>query len=167
VLVLGQLRRRGRSDPTVTVVGHSAGGTLALWLASRASLPSGAPGVPGPDSVAVQLAVAQAPVADLLAAARQGVGSGAAEDLLDGEPTDVPERYAACFPQALLPVTGVRLLLVHGAADDVVPLSQSKDYAAAAGDVADLVVLDGIGHSEHLDPQSAALRPVYEALAGL
>ncbi|CAA9343511.1 MAG: hypothetical protein AVDCRST_MAG16-1898, partial [uncultured Frankineae bacterium] len=56
------LRTRARVDLTRTaVVGHSAGGHLALWLASRTRLPDGAPGaaprVPHP-----ALAVAQAPV---------------------------------------------------------------------------------------------------------
>jgi acetyl esterase/lipase len=151
----------------VAVVGHSAGGHLALWLASRGSLPPGAPGEPDADSVPLQIAVAQAPITDLVTAARMNLGGGAAQDLLDGTPGEVPERYAEGSPQALLPVTGVRLLLVHGTADDVVPLSQSKAYAAKAGAVAEFVELDGIGHSEHLDPASPALQPVYEALDAL
>jgi len=156
----------------VAVVGHSAGGQLALWLAGRASLPSGAPGALGPESVTVQLAVGQAPVADLVAGARQRLGGGAVQDLLDGEPADVPERYALASPLALLPVAAspageVRLVLVHGDADVVVPLSQSEAYAAAAGAAAELTVLPGVGHFEHLDPGSAALEPVYLALETL
>lgn len=151
----------------VGVVGHSAGGHLALWLGSRGSLPAGAPGEPAADSVPVRLAVGQAPVADLHAAAEQNLGGGAAQDLMDGSPEEVSERYAQGSPQALLPVDGVRLVLVHGGADDVVPLSQSQRYAKAAGAAAELVVLDGIGHFEHLDPSSTALSPVYEALAQL
>jgi acetyl esterase/lipase len=151
----------------VGVVGHSAGGHLALWLGSRDRLPAGAPGEPAADSVPLKVAVAQAPVADLHAAAEQNLGGGAAQDLLDGSPEEVPERYEQGSPQALLPVEGVRLVLVHGGADDVVPLSQSQRYAKAAGAAAELVVLDGVGHFEHLDPSSPALDPVYAALDGL
>jgi len=150
----------------VAVVGHSAGGHLALWLASRSRLPADAPGAPGPESVPVRLAVGQAPVADLVAAARQELGGSAAQDLLDGAPADVPQRYALASPLALLPVEDVSLLLVHGDADDVVPLSQSEAYAAAAPGAV-LRVLPGAGHFEHLDPESGALRPVYRALAAL
>lgn len=151
----------------VAVVGHSAGGHLALWLASRSRLPPGAPGAPGPGSVTVRLAVGQAPVADLVGAAGADLGGGAAQALLDGGPGEVPDRYAAGSPQELLPVEGVRLVLVHGAADDVVPVSQSRAYAAAAGPGAELHVLAGVGHFEHLDPASAALGPVHRALARL
>ena len=167
---LDHLRRsrfKGRLDlDRVAVVGHSAGGHLALWLAGRSRLPADAPGTPGPGSVPVRLAVGQAPIADLMAGAREQLGGGAVQLLLDGEPTDVPQRYAVASPLALLPVEGVRLLLVHGDADDVVPPSQSTTYAAAAPG-ADLRVLPGVGHFEHLDPESAALRPVYRALAAL
>ena len=151
----------------VAAVGHSAGGHLALWLASRSRLPTGAPGAPRPRSVAVRRAVGQAPVADLVKAAREGLGGLAAQLLLDGEPDDVPQRYTAGSPQALLPVEGVRLLLVHGDSDVVVPVSQSRAYAAAAGPVADLQVLAGVGHFEHLDPGSGALDPVWAALSGM
>lgn len=42
-------------------------------------------------------------------------------------------------------------LLVHGTEDDVVPLDDSQDILAKAGDSAELVVLDGAGHvfSDH------------------
>ena len=42
-------------------------------------------------------------------------------------------------------------LLVHGTEDDVVPLGDSQDILAKAGDGAELVVLDGAGHvfSDH------------------
>jgi acetyl esterase/lipase len=152
-----------RVDPArVSVVGHSAGGQLALWLASRDRLPAGAPGAGrrGPEPAVV---VAQAPVAALVDGARQRLGQGAVQALLGGEPDQVPERYAVTDPLALLP-TGVRTVCVHAAGDDLVPLSQSEIYVAAAGADARLVTFDG-GHFEHLDPASEACRLMREALA--
>lgn len=156
-------RYADRVDRTrVSVVGHSAGGHLALWLASRDRLPADAPGGArsGPPVAAV---VAQAPVAALVAGARQGLGSGAVQALLGGGPDDVPERYAVADPLALAP-TGVPTLCVHAPGDDLVPLSQSEAYVAAAGGQARLVTFEG-GHFEHLDPDSRACALMREALA--
>lgn len=157
-------RHASRVDPErVAVVGHSAGGHLALWLASRHRLPAGAVGAD--PVVRPVLAVGQAPVADLVAGAAARLGGGAVQALLGGSPARVPGRYAIASPMALLPVEGVRLVLVHGEADEVVPVSQSQAYAGASG--GDLHVLPGVGHFEHLDPRSPALAPVFAALAAL
>ena len=54
-------------------------------------------------------------------------------------------------------------LVVHGDADDVVPISIARGYAeraAAAGDPCELAELPGAGHDEHLDPSSDAWRTV-------
>jgi len=145
----------------VTLCGHSAGGHLALWVAAhRAHAPAGgrAPGV------RVSAVVGQAPVADLARAFEMGVGGGAVGELLGGTPTEQPERYGAASPQALLPLNLPQLIL-HGTADDVVPIEIARDYARAAraaGDTVDLLELPGGGHMDSLDPAS----PAHTALRG-
>jgi acetyl esterase/lipase len=149
----------GRDGPLVTV-GHSAGGQLSLWAAGRAGLPHDAPGAS--PRARVTHAVAQAGVLDLVDAAHAGLGRGAVQLLLGGEPSAVPERYALASPHARLPL-GVPQLLVHGDRDEHVPASLSEGYAtaaAAAADPVELVVLPGVGHFEHLDPSSDAWRTV-------
>jgi acetyl esterase/lipase len=146
----------------VAVVGHSAGGHLALWLASRHRLPAGHP--LGSPAVVPALCVAQAPVADLVDAHRLGLGGGAVAALLDGSPAEHPDRYAVADPAQLAP-TGVPTVCVHGRGDDLVPLSQSERYVAR-DPAARLVVVDG-GHFEHLDPASAAIAALHEALRDL
>ena len=131
------------------VIGHSAGGHLALWSAFH---------------VRCAMAVSMAGVVDLGAAA--ALGGGAVVDLLGGRPDEVPGRYAAASPRALLPL-GVRTLLVHGALDDTVPVSMSEAYAAAAreaGDDVELAVIPGEGHFECLDPASASWQAVVDRL---
>lgn len=156
-----------RVDPArLAVVGHSAGGHLALFLASRGRLPAGAPGA-GPHQ-APALVIPQAPVAALALGSKEGLGGGAVDALLGGSPAKVPQRYAVADPVALLP-SGVRSVLVHGTADDVVPMSQSttyRDAALAAGDNCRLVQVQG-GHFEHLDPTSGAWAAVRAALTTL
>lgn len=143
----------------VAVVGHSAGGHLALWLASRHRLPGGAPGA-SPKGPRPALAVGQAPVAALEKAAREKVGAGAVEAFVGGGPDEVPERYAVADPLALLP-TGVPTVLIHGTQDAQVPLSQSEAYAAK-GD-ATLRTFAG-DHYQHLDPASEAIALLRKAL---
>jgi acetyl esterase/lipase len=148
----------------VAVVGHSAGGQLALWSASRGQLPAGAPGA-GP-VVAPCLAVGQAPVADLLAGT--ALGDGAVGGLLGGDAVEVPERYAVADPAQLVG-HGVPVLLVHGEGDDVVPTDQSQRYADAAlvaGDDVEVVVLPG-DHFTVIDPASELWAVVLDAIASV
>jgi len=140
----------------VAIVGHSAGGHLALWLAARGGLPAGAPGA-GPRLVPA-LAVALAGVADLHEGARLGLSGGAVAALLGGGPEEVGERYALASPTARTPL-GVPQLLVHGDRDDSVPLDLSRRHhaaAVAAGDECELVELPGVDHFALIDPASAA-----------
>jgi len=138
----------------VVVCGHSAGGQLAFWAAARGRRE----GPPGPRRVRPLAAAGLAPVADLWAAAALGVGGGAAQELLGGEPAAVPGRYAAASPRELAPL-GVPHLLVHGGRDEAVPISMSRDYLATArerGDDALLIEIPEAGHMDFLEPASAA-----------
>jgi acetyl esterase/lipase len=148
----------------VAVVGHSAGGHLALWLAARERLPADAPGT-GP-RVSARFAISLAGVADLVRGDEDRLGNGACAALLGGSPEAVPERYAVASPAALLPL-GVEQLLVHGSLDDVVPPEQSAAYAAAAraaGDDVELVELADADHFDVIEPSHPALRIVTERL---
>ncbi|MGH9126683.1 MAG: alpha/beta hydrolase family protein [Acidimicrobiales bacterium] len=141
------------------VVGHSAGGHLALWSAGRWKMPPHAPGASRKEGpLKLRGAVGLAPVCNLAEAWRQGLGGGAVGRLLGGGPDRYPERYAATDPAALLPLN-VPQVLVHGAVDAAVPLSLSQGYverAAAAGDPVTLIELADVAHMELIDPSSEA-----------
>ncbi len=139
---------------TVPAVGHSAGGTLALWLAARPGLAAGAVGAA--PAVRLTAVVTQAGVNDLVAGSRARLGGGAVDSVLGGSPADVPERYDLADPRQRLPLD-VPLLVATGAQDEVVPASQSRDFAAsarAAGDDVRLVEAVGEGHFAPLEPRS-------------
>lgn len=139
----------------VTVVGHSAGGQLALWAAARQR--AGWPDAATP-RVRIAAVVGQAPVADLIRAYDLGVGGSVVAELLGGAPTDQSARYQAVSPLALLPL-GVPQFLIHGTADDVVPIEITRTYTQAArtaGDRVEFQELTGAGHMEYLDPSSGA-----------
>lgn len=148
----------------VVAAGHSAGGHLALWLATRPGLPDDAPGAA--PAVVITAAVSQAGVADLRASEEAGLGGGAAAALLGGSPTAVPDRYDLASPIERLPV-GVPTLCVHGGGDPIVPIAQSEAWVAAAraaGDEAELVSFSG-GHFEVLDPDHESWQAVVERLS--
>lgn len=158
-----------RVDTGRTVlVGHSAGGHLASWAASRHRLPTGSTWH-RPSALPVSGVVSLAGVLDLVASERMGLGSHAARRLLGGSPRRRAERYALASPAALLP-TGCRTVLVHGTRDDVVPVEISRTYAeqaAAEGDDVELHELEGVGHYELIDPLSPAWPTVLAAVAAL
>jgi len=147
----------------VVVVGHSAGGHLALWAAARHRLPPGTPGA-GPAVTPVG-AVAQAGICDLARAALEGLGGGAVEAFMGGPPEQVPDRYAAASASSLLPLR-LRQLLVHGTRDEVVPLAQSRRYAELARKAEDPVHLVEVDadHFDVIDPAHEAWTAVLDHL---
>lgn len=139
----------------LTVAGHSAGGQLALWAGGR-----GVDESPPSTGKRVRIAAvaALAPIADLERAHDLQVGGTAIAELLAGTPQSARTTYRMASPRQLLPL-GIPQLLLHGTADDVVPIDISREYARAArlaGDDVELRELDGLGHMEYLDPSSAA-----------
>jgi acetyl esterase/lipase len=153
----------------VCVLGHSAGGHLALWAASRERLPSRAPGhLDGEPRVRLRGAISQAGVCDLSGAGRR-FPAGAATAMMGGGPEALPERYDAGDPMRLLP-TGKPLLLVHGTDDATVSVAHSRSYAQAArasGDEVELVEIAGQEgqHRRHIDPRSEAWSVVARRLS--
>jgi len=140
----------------LVAVGHSAGGHLAVWAASQPATPLSA-------------VVSLAGCVDLALSATRRLGSGATEDLLGGLPAEVPERYAAADPAAVVPAP-VPVALVHGERDTVVPLEISTSYAAASaahGRPVVLRVLAEAGHDELIDPAHPAFEVVLELVAEL
>lgn len=139
----------------VVLVGHSAGGQLALWAARRASLPAGAVGAA--PRVPASAVVALAPVTNLVRARVH------AEALLGGTPDEVPDRWAQADPvRAGAP--GIPSLVVHPSLDATVPVARSREYAAATG--VELVETAG-GHRDPIDPSSPAWAAAVDGLARL
>lgn len=139
----------------VVTLGHSAGGHLALWLAARHRIPEGDP-LYTEDPLPLKGAVALAGVVDLRRAHTLGLSEDATGLLMGCVPAQHLERYASASPYELLPL-GVRQFLLHGTADDSVPLELSERYeerAVALGDPATLLTLPDTGHFELVDPTS-------------
>ncbi|HIE21312.1 MAG TPA: alpha/beta fold hydrolase [Acidimicrobiia bacterium] len=121
----------------VALVGHSAGGYLALWAAGRTRL-------------SVDPVITLAPITDLAELAASGrEGAAEAGELLDlGAPAVAPPTHPA------------QTLTIHGVADEYVPLGHSEKLAAAG---AELVTIDG-GHFAVLDPSQTHWERAVETL---
>lgn len=130
----------------VVVAGHSAGGHLALWAAAVA---------PPPGLVAT---VALAPVADLVAADRAGLGHGAVRAFLG----DAPDGRPDLDPVRLGP-PAARVTLVHGEHDATVPVDQAHRYRRAHP-ATEVAVVAGAGHFAMIDPRDPAWAVVRDRL---
>jgi len=150
-------RLPGHIDPgaPVTVVGHSAGGHLAMWGALRTG-----------DRV-VDRVVALAPVADLPYADRTAMGDDAVADWLGGHADQVPDAYRDADVSGLLggpvPVT-----LIQGGADEQVPAQMNRLVAQRTGEAPAsalrYVELPEVEHFALIDPDSTAWPVVLDAI---
>jgi acetyl esterase/lipase len=139
----------------VVAIGHSAGGHLAAWAATRQ-----APRVP------VTGVVAQAGVLDLRLAWELRLSDGVVRRFIGGTPEEHPDRYALASPAERVPL-GVPSLLVHGGRDDIVPPVMSETFAEAAraaGDDCTLHVAVEEDHFGHIELRGPVIDPVFEWL---
>ncbi|OUJ72002.1 alpha/beta hydrolase [Hymenobacter crusticola] len=153
----------------VVVLGHSAGGHLALWLAARRNLPRTSP-LYSPKPLKLKGVVALAGIPDLAAySTAPGSCNKAVAQLLGGQPTETPERYAAGSPSQLLPLR-VPVRLVQGAQDPIVPVSQAQNFATLAqtkGDDTRVLLLPNTGHFDLVYPASSAWPTIEKAVEDL
>ncbi|UGY95146.1 alpha/beta hydrolase family protein [Streptomyces gobiensis] len=132
--------------PPKVLLGHSAGGQLALWAAATRDR-------------AADRVIAVAPIADLSRAYDLGLSDGAVTDFLGGQ-AFVAERLPEADPMRLLPRVPVEV--VHGTADLDVPIELSRRYANNWG--ARLQLLPGTGHFAPFHPTKPAFNVLLDMI---
>ena len=130
----------------VLLVGHSAGGHLALWAAVKCRTQTSA----GNPKHALSAVLAIAPAADLRLAHALHLGDGAVSAFLGADPVARPDVDPLQMPAPTLPVT-----VLQGGADAIVPPSVASTYCAAFPKTR-LVTLPECGHFALIDPASSA-----------
>jgi len=138
----------------ILVLGHSAGGQLALALAAHHS--------------SILAAVSLAGVVNLERAWELHLSQDAAAEFLGGPPQQVPDHYREASPAEL--EIHCPQLLVHGSQDDTVPVEMSRDYVREKKkkkeDVT-LLEIPNAGHFDLIDPDSKAWPSVRKGILDL
>ena len=153
---LAAVREQEAAGSPVVLVGHSAGGHLALWALHR------------PEAAGVAGAVSLAGCLDLHLVAGLGLDDDAAVDLMGGPPSADPATWAGADP-ARLGRTPYPVVVVHGDRDELVPLQVSRSWWERSGTPGRdrLVVLEGVTHFPLVDPRAPAFTVLRQALATL
>ncbi|MEO6872248.1 MAG: alpha/beta hydrolase [Chthoniobacterales bacterium] len=149
------LRNIAKTEPIdlkrVYAAGHSAGGQLALWLATRARLPKESE-IYRPNPLTIRGVLGLAAVTDLYEYRKGSPESchGSVDQVMGGSPEKYPRRYAETSPEQLLPL-GVPQVFIQGDDDPIVDPGPVRTYVEAAkkaGDRAELLALPNAGHFE-------------------
>lgn len=150
---LPQLVKRYNLDPArILVMGHSAGGQLAVCLAAH--------------EPSLKRVISLAGVLDLQQAWEKHLSNNAVVEFLGGKPAELPEHYHEADPMQLSIGHDTRQTIIQGAADDVVPPDFSRQYAEQKkkrGESVEYVEIAAAGHFDLIDPNSAAWPKVENA----
>lgn len=150
----------------VVVMGHSAGGHLALWLATQPNFSKNSR-LYNANPLALKGVISLAGITDLAAYAKvENSCSSAVSKLMGGNAEKMATRYYKNSPINLLP-TNIPTRLVHGAIDNIVPLNQSESFAEKAktkGEDVAIFTIEGGGHFDMVSPHSEAWKVVKREL---
>ncbi|TJZ42261.1 alpha/beta hydrolase [Streptomyces piniterrae] len=153
---IGAAAHEAGASRGLVLVGHSAGGHLALLAAAR-------PGTP------VTRIIAVAPVADLARAHELDLSEGAVAELLGAgrgksAGQGLADRIAAADPMRQPRLSHIPVTILHGADDPDVPPEISRRYAAAHPAATTLRELPGVGHYAPVTPGTPAFRTLLTTL---
>jgi acetyl esterase/lipase len=161
--MLAHAREYKLKTDRIVVLGHSAGGHLALWLAGRSKLPASSP-LKDDRRLPVAWTISLGGLPDL-ATAKEGCGERTVARLLAG--SSRPDPLSDTSPAQLLPLATPRIL-IHGGLDDTAPPTQGKAYVAAARKAGDIKAwtysIRGDGHVEEIAPGSRTWESVAASL---
>jgi acetyl esterase/lipase len=132
----------------IVVMGHSAGGQLALCLAAH--------------EPSLGRVISLAGVVDLQKAFALHLSSDAVVGFLGGKPGEVPEHYREADP-AKLAIGKARQWLIHGRDDDTVPVEFSREYVQQKKkkrEDVELIEIPHCGHFELINPREPAFGQV-------
>lgn len=158
-------------DRTV-IMGHSAGGHLALWAGARGGLDTGPLRPAGQQAFIPGAVITLAGINDLALYNAEGPGRCGEPDIVNaliGADTRAADPFADTSPAEGLPL-GVEQVIISAELDPIVPASLGVAYAARAGEAGDTVreiTLEDAGHFELIDPTAPAWAVILGEIARL
>jgi acetyl esterase/lipase len=135
-----------RHNGRVILIGHSAGGHLALWAAVQSA------------KLELHGILALAPAADLQMAYALDLGDGAVQRFLGQDPV-----YRSDINPMALPAPAIAVTILQGDDDEIVPPAIATSYCAAFP-ATRLVSLPHCGHFALIDPATEAWNQVLHEL---
>lgn len=136
------------------VIGHSAGGHLALRLSS--------------EPIALRAVIALAPVANLRLAYELNLSNGAVVELMGATPPEAPKRYDEACPSER--DSALPRVLVHDLDDEDVPISISRAFVERHRHdplPPTLIEIPNAAHMDLVDPNTSAGQRVIEIVLDL
>lgn len=132
----------------IILIGHSAGGHLALVLSNFTNAIG---------------TIALAPLTDLMKAEELDLDEGAVADFLG-----TPAALRSDLDPMRLPAPSNPTTIIHGALDIRVPVEFSRDYVAHKAEVKmNLTEIESIGHFELIDPRTGIFGQISRVLTSL
>ncbi len=138
----------------VFLVGHSAGGHLALLAQSVLMAKSAQPNM-------TEKVIGLAAISDLKQYAVGGNScQSAVAGFMGGEPSELIDDYSTANPSEQLNTNEKLTTLIHGTGDSIVPIRQSSN----ANFNAKFVAVENAGHFDWLHPDSEAFKVLLEQI---
>ncbi len=154
------------------IMGHSAGGHLALWAGARTQLPDGGESLASQDPFLPGGVITLAGINDLQRYNAEGpgrCGEPATVNTLIRADARTGDPFADTSPAAMLPL-GIEQVIISAELDPIVPASLGQAYAQdaiTAGDTVREITLDDAGHFELIDPTAPAWAVILAEIARL
>ena len=146
--VISAIEEVSKSYSNLILIGHSAGGHLALVAAHK---------------VNASAIIALAPLTNLLSAEELDLDEGAVSDFLGA-----PAALRSDLDPTRLPVLTIPTTLIHGTLDLRVPINFSHEYVAQkAGANVQFLEFEHLGHFELIDPRSEIFAEISRVLTSM